>query len=465
MEIIISKKDIVWSYVAKVFSLSTSLIIMPFILSLLTAEEIGMNYLMATVSSIIMLIDFGFGPQFGRNFTYVHSGAQNLLKEGIQKELNGNINYQLLATLLKTAKQVYKRLSLVALFLMLTVGTAYIYIVTNGFTTIENSLIIWIIYSISIYFNFYYSYYTTLLIGSGRIAESNKSMIFTRTTHIVLNIIMLYMGMGLFAVATANLIAPFVGRFYCYKVYFTNDLKNKINVKIEQDDLGKTFNIIWYNAKKMGVNMIGTYGINKSSMFLVGLYLPLTIVGSFGLLIQITTMLTGIAAIMNNSYMPLFSKYRINGQDLELKKVFSFTVIAFWSVMLLGSMVIISFGNSILHFIDSNTLLPSKLICACYLLILSLESNHAMFAGFITTNNEVPFVIPSLLSGIFIVIFTFLGLHYFMFNLLDVILIQGIIQLAYNNWYWPHYVLKDLKCNPFSFLRYGITYVNEKFKL
>lgn len=460
----ITKQDIIWSYVAKVFSLSSSLIVLPLILSLLSAEEIGLNYLMATISSMVMLIDFGFGPQFGRNFTYVHSGAQHLLKEGVLQDCNGIINYRLLAILLKTAKQVYKRLSLIALILMLTLGFVYIYYVTEGFETVENAQWIWIVFSISVYFNFYYSYYTTLLTGSGMIAESNKSMIFTRIVYLILNIMMLYIGWGLFAVVIANLLAPFVGRFYCYRVYFTRELRNKINIKITQDDLNETFYIIWYNAKKVGINMIGSYAINKIGMFLVGLYLPLAVVGSFGLLIQITTILTGIAAIMNNSYMPLFSKYRINGQKLDLIKVFSFTVIVFWLFMLLGSLVVILGGNSILNFINSNTLLPSKLICACYLLILSLEGNHAMFAGFITTNNEVPFVKSGLLSGLFIALFTFLGLHIFNISLLGVVLIQGLVQLAYNNWYWPCYVLKDLNCSSLEFLRHGMSYANNKIR-
>lgn len=462
MDITITKSDITWNYAAKIFSLSASLIIMPFVLSLLSAEEVGMNYLMATISSIVILIDFGFGPQFGRNFTYVNSGAQTLLKEGVTQENNNTINYHLLAVLLKTAKQVYQRLSLVALILMLTLGTLYIYNVTNGFVTVKNSLWIWIIYSVSVYFNFYYSYYTTLLTGSGMIAESSKAMMLTRTVQIILNIIMLYLNCGLFAVVISNLLAPFAERYYCYRVYFTRELRDKINVPISQNEIKETFSTIWYNAKKMGINMIGSYAINKLGMFLVGLYLPLTTVGSFGLLVQLTTILVGVAVIMNNSYMPMFSKYRINGQSIELKKLFSFTVIIFWLIMLSGSLVMIFLGNPILRFIDSNTLLPSKLICSCYLLILALESNHSIFAGFITTNNEVPFVIPSLVSGALIALFTFIGLHFLKFTLLGVVLTQGIIQLSYNNWYWPHYVLKDLECGFFDFLRYGISFTKEK---
>ena len=97
MKIDITKKDIIWGYFAQFFSMASGILVLPFILRLLTPEEIGMNYLMLTVASLVSLFDFGFAPQFGRNFSYIFSGAQVLHKEGI--EINDNttkdVNYHL----------------------------------------------------------------------------------------------------------------------------------------------------------------------------------------------------------------------------------------------------------------------------------------------------------------------------------------------------------------------------------
>lgn len=461
MGISISKNDVIWSYVAKFFALATSIIVLPFVLRMLTAEEVGMNYLMATISSMVMLIDFGFGPQFGRNFSYVYSGAQSLQKQGVEQNEDEQINYHLLAVLLKTAKQVYQRLSIVGLILMLTFGTAYIYKITEGFSSIHHSLWIWIIYSFSIYFNFYYSYYTTLLTGCGMVAESNKATILSRVVYIVLVVFFLKAGLGLLGVVIANFIAPFVQRYYCYKVYFTDELKEKIGGIITREEITESFQTIWYNAKKLGIIMLGSYGINKMGFFLVGLYLPLSDAGSYGLLVQLGVVLSGVAAVMNNSYLPKFSNYRVTGQTTELIKLFSFTVLIFWLVMLLGSLVVVFGAAPLLDLIHSNTQIPSRLICATYLLIVSLEGNHSMFAGLITTKNEVPFVKAALLSGAAIVLFTFIGLHFFSYTLLGVVLTQGLVQLAYNNWYWPRWVLRDLNVSVFKFISSGLIYIKE----
>ena len=56
----ITKKDILWGYVGQFFMIGSGLFTLPVILRMLTSEEIGMNYLMLTVSTMVSLLDFGF---------------------------------------------------------------------------------------------------------------------------------------------------------------------------------------------------------------------------------------------------------------------------------------------------------------------------------------------------------------------------------------------------------------------
>ena len=174
----VGKSDIIWSYIAKFLGIASGLLVLPFILNRLTAEEMGLNYLMLTIGSMVSLLDFGFSPQFGRNITYVFSGAKELAKEGFsKKEVDSKPSYRLVATVIITAKMVYKRLSLLVLLIMLTAGTWYIHYVTDGFSQVPNTLLIWIIYSLSVYFNIYFNYYSSLLTGRGLIKENSISII------------------------------------------------------------------------------------------------------------------------------------------------------------------------------------------------------------------------------------------------------------------------------------------------
>src|SRR5450759_1638066 len=119
MSISLSRKDVIWGYFAQFFAIASGIITLPLILRMLSAEEIGMNYLMLTIGSLVSLFDFGFAPQFGRNITYVFSGIQKLKKEGVDViNTGGVINYHLLATMIHTARFVYRRLAVIVLLIM-----------------------------------------------------------------------------------------------------------------------------------------------------------------------------------------------------------------------------------------------------------------------------------------------------------------------------------------------------------
>ena len=160
--IITTKKDIVWNYIALFFNMGAGVIVLPLILHYLTAEEIGLNYLMLTISSMVALIDFGFAPQIGRNITYALSGANRVEREGLHDQASVEPNFRLLAIVIEGAKYIYRRLSMVVLILMLTLGTYYIHYVTHGFKDVDNTLWIWIVFCVSNYFNIYFIYYRSL---------------------------------------------------------------------------------------------------------------------------------------------------------------------------------------------------------------------------------------------------------------------------------------------------------------
>lgn len=466
MNISLSKKDIVWGYFAQFFSIASGIITLPLILQMLTAEEIGMNYLMLTVGSLVTLFDFGFAHQFGRNITYVFSGAQELKKEGIETTIsNQNINYRLLATMIYTAKFVYKRLALIVLFFMLTFGSLYIYKVTDGFKNVENSFIIWIVYSVSTFFNVYYSYYTSLLTGKGMIMESKKAMVYSRLVYIFLTFIFLYSGLGLLGVAMANLIAPFVSRYISYNYFFAIELKDKISVyNITNKEKFDLFTIIWFNAKKLGLVFVGSYAINKLSMFLAGLYLSLSDIASYGLMIQLIGLIVAISGTLFGIYQPRFSALRVADNKVSLIKEFAFSMNIFYILFILGSAFIIIFGTWILSIIGSNTTLPMLSILVIYSIIILLECNHSNFATFIITKNNIPFVESSLIAGACIAIGCFYSLSYTASGILGLVLVQGICQLAYANWKWPYVVCREFNISFSRFIFLGMNESINKFK-
>ncbi len=467
MEIKISKKDVLWNYIAQFFNLGSGFIVLPVVLRLLSAEEVGMNYLMLTVSSLVALADFGFAQQFGRNITYVFSGAQELKKEGMDGLVGDAINYHLLAIVIDTAKYIYKKISVAVLIVMVTLGSLYMYSATDGFSTVNNSLLIWLLFSLSTYFNMYFMYYDSLLTGAAMIMESKKATILNRLSYILIAFTFLFSGMGLMSIVVANIISPFVGRWYSYRQFYQKEMRNALQgEKVTLKEIKETFNILWFNAKKLGINFLGAYGIQQSGMFIIGLYLPLNEVASYGLMCQLFQISTGLALGVFTSMLPNFYKYRVEGNINRLICDFSFSTYIFLWVSVLCGVVIILLGDSILGFIKSSTALPVMLVMILYFIHLLLENFHSMCATMIVTNNEVPFVKAAIFSGIGIILCNIFTLQFTTLGLLGVIGGQFVVQSIYNHWKWPLWIFYELNLTPMKIAKIGysqsIQYVKKK---
>lgn len=471
----LSKKDIWWSYFARFFDIAAGIIILPMILRLLTVEEIGMNYLMLTVGSLVTLIDFGFSPQFGRNITYVFSGAKELKKEGVEiTDSQSGINYRLLATMIYTARFVYRRMSVIVLIIISTFGSAYIYKVTDGFSNVENSFIIWTVFSISIFFNIYYTYYDSLLTGKGQINNASKAKVFSRLTYIIIAVSLLFMDFGLLSVALASFTAPFVNRFLSFKYFFTTELKKNIEpyniTKYEKIEL---FKVIWYNSKKLGIVLVCAYAGSSLGLFMAGLFLPLSEIASYGLMIQLVGILSGISGTLFGIYLPRFSSLRITGENQTLIKDFAFSMNVNYIIFIIGIIFLVTIGPLVLRLIGSSTFLPPVWIIIIYAIFILLQVNHSAYATIIATGNDIPFLIPAIISSGVIAIFSFLSLKFTNLDILGLILIQGITESAYDNWKWPLVVHKEFNIKLKHFLRIGYyesvnrvkIYIYDRYKL
>lgn len=457
MEIKISKKDVIWGYVTMIFNYGSGLFTLPFILNMLSAEEVGMNYLMLTISNLVVLADFGFSQQFGRNITYVFSGVQQLQKKGVSDKVNCDINYHLIAVLIKTARYVYMRLALIVFIVMLTLGTAYIYHITDGFSNISNSFKIWILFSISTFFNFYYKYYTSLLTGSALMAEYNKSCLYSKLVYLLLCIILLFAGWGLMSVVIANFIAPFVQRYYSHLSFYTKEIKEKLQgEKVTKLEIKDTFQTLWYNAKRLGVIFVAQYGISQSGIFFCGLFLSLPEIASYGLLMQLVGgVLCSCAKSLFNTVSSLFGRDVVHNDKQALVRHFSFGNFVFWVIFIVGGLMIIFVAPWVLILIHSNSFLPPTIVMIIFVIDALLDYNHSNFTYIFMAENSYPFLKADICTGVAVVTLNLATLYFTDWGLMGVVCGRFICMLCYNDWKWPIAVSKKLQVPMASFVIVG----------
>lgn len=455
----VTKQDVIWSYFAYFFLICSNIIILPMVLKKLSAEEVGMNYLMLSVGQLVALVDFGFSPQFARNVTYVYSGAQRLLKNGldlVDQSKVIEINYSLLATLIQTARWVYRLIGGIVLFFMLTLGTGYISVITEGFSNVRNSWIIWLIYSISVFFQIYYSYYSILLTGSGKIVEGKRVQVYSNVIKIVLSYILLYFGYGLLGIVTVNLIYSFMIRYLSYHYYFTKDLKKILaDFNISNSDKKDLFNVLWLNSKKLGLITFAGFLSNGASNILAGLYLPLKEVASYGLMMQIVGIIGSVSGIMLTVYQPRLSSLRISDNMEIFRKEISYTMFVFYLLYFIGVLLLVLIVPKFIFLIDSNIVLPSISLILLYAFFRFLDCNFWNLCQSVIIGNEFPFLKSCMFSGLGIIIGCYVSLSYFHLGLWGIVLSTGLAQSLFNNWYWPHKILKSMNISSLRFFKDG----------
>lgn len=455
----VSRQDVWWGYGAQFFALASGVIILPLVLRLLSAEEVGMNYLMLSVASLATLVDFGFSSQFATHLTYVYSGAGYLQKDGLANVglfPPGQLNYRLLATLICTARWLYRVLGCLVLAVMVTAGTAYVYRVTQGFTNVRHSFLIWMVYSVSIFFQIYYAYYGALLLGSGKIREAKKASLYTSLLKIGLTYLFLLAGWGLLGLVLANLLSPFLTRYLSYRYYFT--LRQRVLLRPYRISVGEQwqlFRLVWHNSKKMGLCSFSSYLTHGATLMLAGWYLPLKEVASYGLMTQLLTLLTGVAGILFTLYLPRFSSLRMQREPEVLLREAALTLNVFYCLYLIGAVVLVAGGNPLLRATGSATLLPRTDIVAFASLIWFFDANAWNCCLLIASRNAFPFLSNVLLTAVALTAGSYLALAWAGGGIGALLLVQAVTQgLAYD-WYWPRYVMREWRMSAFCFLAIG----------
>jgi hypothetical protein len=111
--------------------------------------------------------------------------------------------------------------------------------------------------------------------------------------------------------------------------------------------------------------------------------------------------------------------------------------------LIIGSIIIISYGNFFLHIIKSNTFFNQNVI-----LIMAISSfislNSGLCGAIISTKNYIPFMKPSLISGICTILLLIVLSKFTNLGLVGMAMAPGVIDLCYQGWKWPLVVFKDL---------------------
>ena len=444
----LNKSDIFWGYVAKFVGLGSGIIVLPLVLHLLDENEIAMNYIMHNLMGFVVLFDIGFSNQFARNFAFIFGGAQEITREGTPQNVAKFVNYELLYRIVRSAKKFYGLMSLVLCVVLCTAGSAYIYKFTEGFSVVDNALELWLTFSLSIVLDFYFRYYNPLLRGKGSIAEMNKIEAITTIFRILLVVVLLLSGFGLWSLAISNFIRILIARIWFIRIFYTQDIQiefSQFKNRIYND--WEIIRILWFNAKKSMIVSLATLACSQFGLFFSGLYLGKTDVAGYGILLQLVSIVSALGSTVNNNLTSVFSTLRTVGDYRKIQENLYFAMGIMYIFYILGAGFVIILGPIVLSLIGSNAVLPSMLIMFLAFLYRFLQDQHCICSIYIASQNKIVDFESSIVVGILATILPLITLQYTAWGLVGVMLGQIVAQLIYPNWKWPYEVCKEFNIN------------------
>jgi len=443
----IGKREIAWSYVGTAFMIGAGVILLPFVLHKMPQETVGIWTIFQTITSLVLMLDFGFRPTFARNISYIFSGVKSLQKEGVSHAAaDATVDYGLLKGTLTAMRRFYRWIAIAVFTILATAGTAYFYYILQKYSgDKQDAMIAWILLIAINCYNLYTFYYDALLTGKGYVTRTQQINMLGQTMYVGLAIGLIYAGWGLTAIVASQLISTIIRRVLTYRVFFTPAIKNQL-ASAEAKEPKEILTAITPNAVKIGLTQLGGFLVNKSAILIGSAFLTLEQVACYGITLQVMDILARCATVPYQSYLPKLAQCRAKNDIDGLKHYYMICTGSLLLVYLVGGIAWGFFGNWALDIIHSQThFLPTTMLFVM-LIISLLEHNHAISAGYIMADNKIPFFIPSLVSGAATVLLLWIFLDPMHMGIWGLILAPGLAQLAYQNWKWPSVVIKELWC-------------------
>jgi O-antigen/teichoic acid export membrane protein len=431
-----ARSAVVWSLLASALRVAGAILILPILLRTIPSNELGLWYVFVSIAGFATLLDLGFNPTLTQATSYVWAGAKKLRGLGLHQidpaAADSGPNYPLLASLVTTMRRYYQALALLVLFLLATLGTWWIWGKTGELPKAESLRIAWLVFSLGTAINIFTSLWPAVLVGVNGVRPAQQLF----TAAVLANYLVLTAGLllhcGIWSLVFAQIVQGLVqrlgGKLFFAKI--AGDSYRSVSAVADRNLMG----ILWPMAWRNGVLALGTFFIQSANTLICSGKLGLDTTATYGLTLQVINLLTAVSMTWVMIKLPLINQMRASGSLPSLIALFVPRLRIAVAIYFAGALLIILFGNTVLQWIHAKTLLLPPAQLAVFLLIYFLEMFHSCHASLVVSENVNPFVLPALLSGLAIVVLSYILTP--IWGVWGMLLSFGFVQLCFNNW-WP----------------------------
>ena len=423
----------------------SALFILPLLLKSFDELEVSFWFLINVFIQLARLADSGFGPTLIRAVSYFKAGADKLPLnkkdfENTRVEKKGSPNFPKLADLLSTSNRIYLILSLLAMVLLGTIGVAVTWNIfsLSGFR--QDFIISYAIIIVNAYVLLQTVKWTSFMTGLDFVAKVNGFYSILGSIRVFVYIGILLVHPSILLLVAYNLLTNIVILVYLMvfvRKWFSG---NGIDIKTHKIFDKSIFKSIWPATWKLGGIYWGNYLITYGTSIIIAQIDNTALMAGFLFTQRIMFIIRRIAEAPFYANIQKTFKLMAHKDFDGLKKTASVYVFLAMGIVISSLTVIGLFGNWGLGLLGIETRIVPPLIYSFMLAMTALEIHAGMHATMYTSTNQIPFLIPSLVSGAVVIVVGFMVLP--VYGVLGLVTAQFLTQLSFNYWYSWYLSLK-----------------------
>jgi O-antigen/teichoic acid export membrane protein len=439
-----SQSAVAWSLAAAIFRALGGVLVLPLMLRKIPSDHLGLWYVFLSLQGVATLFDLGFSPAVTRATGYIWAGAKGLQKFGIARfdpsdSAEIRPNYELLDSLVATMRLYYWVFGVVSGLIMLVGGGAWIWIKTAGLADRESLRWAYAVFVFGGFLNATGDLWPALLQGVNGVLSAQKILFGSALVSLLIMGAGLLANWGIWALVLgtlgSGLFIRWNGRFSFFRLA-GGKLRGRAPPHF--DLIAK----MWPTAWRSGLVTVGRFLVLSANTLICSAFLDLKVTASYGLSLSLITMLTFGSSMFTQMKLPIVNHLRTVGRLDEIIELWIQRTRFSLFFYVAGGVGLLALGNNLLHLIGSKTTLLSQGQLALAILVIGLEMHQFLYATLVVSENQNPFVAPSLITGAVTVLLSLLLTPHI--GIWGMLLAQGLTQACFNNWWTVYRAINGL---------------------
>jgi hypothetical protein len=444
---------VVWSWLFNALRLASGLILLPLVLRKFTTPDLGMYYVLLSLSALVQLVDFGFGPTIGRFVSYATGGAETVQTHGLAMPgSSAGPNYALLWQLLYTARALYRVLVLALLVILGTWGTYLVEMRIQETSSVLITRLAWLATLFAALFDIYSNWWVVYLRSMNRVVTAARTDVMAMTVRLVLGATLLLAGAGLLSVPLGgffgSLLQRYLARRYCLQLLAGHPPPVKVGVR-------ENLRLLWPNAWRTSLIFISGYLTVNANTAICLYMLGLDANAQYGLSVQLLNVIAGMASVWTIVKWPVIGQHYVRQDFVMVQSILRPRVWLQSLSFLAAAGVLLMFGPFVVsHLGKGKTLLPLGWL-ALMTLGSFLDTQLNLWAMVIFTANRFTFLWPMVGGNVLSVALCLTLIHFTSLGLGALVLAPLLVGSLFNYWYWPSYACRSIGTSFFGLLFRG----------